>query len=156
MELYLMRHGIAFEQFEWKGDDFSRPLTEEGWAKTRDVLEAVLKKESFKPKEIWSSPLVRAQQTAQIASEVLRLKVRTCDALACGASVKKLRAYFEKKKLGSSAMFVGHEPDMGEMLGDLTGGEPQPFKKAGIALLSGDFYSEKMDLKFQFAPRDLL
>lgn len=157
MELYLMRHGIAFEQYEWKGNDASRPLTEEGWEKTREVLKAILKKGSFQPEEIWSSPLVRAQQTAQIASELLKLKVRTCDALACGASVRKLQKYFEEEKLGDSTLLVGHEPDLGEILGDLAGlNGSQPFKKAGIALLKGDFYSGKMNLKYHFAPKDLL
>ena len=157
MELYLMRHGIAAEPFEWKGDDASRPLTDEGWEKTRRVLEAIQKKQHFKPKEIWSSPLVRAQQTAQIAAEVLKLKVKNCDALACGASVSGLQEFFKKHKLGGAALWVGHEPDMGEMYADLSGlRSSDPFKKASIALLKGEFKPGKMKAEYKLAPAELL
>ena len=37
MHVYLMRHGIAYEQSEWSGGDDSRPLTDEGLQRTRDV-----------------------------------------------------------------------------------------------------------------------
>ena len=157
MDLYLMRHGLACEPFDWKGPDDSRPLTEEGWEKTRRVLEVLKKKHPFKPGEIWSSPLVRAQQTSQIASELLNLPVQTCAALACGSSVKKLQKFFETQKTGDSILLVGHEPDMGEILADLIGSrEACPFKKAGVAYLRGEFKPRQMDLQYHFAPKDLL
>jgi len=30
MKLYFLRHGIAVDREEWKGNDFDRPLTDEG------------------------------------------------------------------------------------------------------------------------------
>ncbi len=157
MNLYLMRHGIAAEPHEWRGGDEFRPLTEEGWEKTRLVLDALIKKHTFKPDEIWSSPLVRAQQTAQIAAEFLKLPIRNCPALACGSSVKKLQKFFETQKAEDSILLVGHEPDMGEILADLTGAEEViSFKKAGIAYLKGDLKPSQMKVQYFLAPKDLL
>ena len=34
-------------------------------------------------------------------------------------------------------MLVGHEPDLGELIGVLCGGPALPLKKAGLALLEG-------------------
>jgi phosphohistidine phosphatase len=106
---------------------------------------------------IWSSPLVRARQTAEIAAEVLGVKMTICEALACGASVALLRQHFKQLSVPERLMLVGHEPDCGMILSELVGAaDPQPFKKAGVAHLRGEFKPRGMELEYQLSPKDLL
>lgn len=159
MVLYVLRHGIAYEPFEWNGPDSTRPLTSDGIKRTKKVLETLHKEEKLKTDVIWASPLVRAQQTAEIAAEVLKLKVVTVPALACGASLKSLQAAFKAfEPLPERVMTVGHEPDCGLLIGDLIGDPNGDYalKKAGIALLKGEFASGKMTLKWKLTPADVL
>jgi phosphohistidine phosphatase len=159
MQLYILRHGIAQEPHDWKGPDTTRPLTPDGIIRTKKVLETLHKEEKLKVDAIWSSPLVRAQQTAAIAGEELDLKVRTVDSLACGANPKSLRAAFKKfEPLPERLMLVGHEPDCGLLISELSGDSDGDYalKKAGIALLKGDFAPGKMTLKWKLSPSDVL
>ncbi len=44
MNLYIMRHGIAFDHSEWGGSEFDRPLTTEGMERTAELMAALQKK----------------------------------------------------------------------------------------------------------------
>lgn len=159
MQLYILRHGIAQEPYDWNGPDTTRPLTPDGIIRTKKVLETLHKEEKLKVDAIWASPLVRAQQTAAIAAEELKLKVKTVDALACGASLSSLREAFKTEEpLPERLMLVGHEPDCGILIGALSGDPNGDYalKKAGIALLKGEFAPGKMTLKWKLTPADVL
>lgn len=156
MNLYLLRHGIAQEAYQWDGSDSARPLTGEGQTKTRAVLKALRKKHAIELDAIWTSPYVRAKQTAAIAAEVLEAPVLECPPLAVGASVEAVASFMKKHPAPERLMLVGHEPSMGEMLGDLSGEGAQPMKKAGCAHLSGTFKHGKMKLHWHLRPKDLL
>ena len=66
MLLYLVRHAIASPRSPHDpGGDFERALTPEGLKKMRRHADA-LRRMRMAPREIWSSPLVRARQTAEI------------------------------------------------------------------------------------------
>lgn len=159
MHLYIMRHGIAYEHYEWDGNDASRPLTEKGKERTREVLEKLIVEKKLRIDALYSSPLVRARETAEIASDVLKVKVQIEDVLACGSSLRGLqKAFPETSKLPERLMLVGHEPDCGSLVGDLVG-DPKDnyaFKKAGIAHLEGDFKPGGMKLKWLLSPKDVL
>jgi phosphohistidine phosphatase len=159
MHLYIMRHGIAVEGYEWAGPDATRPLTPEGITRTRQVLETLKKGGKLEVTELWASPLVRAQQTAAIAGEVLGLEVQTVEELACGANVKSIEAVFSKlQTLPERLMTVGHEPDCGELIAGFSGDFRRDYalKKAGIALLKGEPVAGKMEVKWKLAPADVL
>ncbi len=64
LELYLIRHGIAAERDTY-AEDADRPLTELGRHKTQAVAER-LRQLDCHWDALWSSPLVRARQTAEI------------------------------------------------------------------------------------------
>ncbi|MCY3023821.1 MAG: phosphohistidine phosphatase SixA [Planctomycetota bacterium] len=159
MQLYLLRHGIACEAAEWHGDDASRPLTDEGRERTKEVVEALRKQGKLRVSGIWSSPLTRALETAKIAGEVLDAPVKVVEALACGATVEGLQAVLRRTRpLPERLMLVGHEPDCGEMIGELIGDQAGDYalKKAGIAALKGSFKAGGMVLKWKLAPKDVL
>ncbi|MCW8132794.1 MAG: phosphohistidine phosphatase SixA [Planctomycetota bacterium] len=157
MTLYLMRHGIAYERSDWSGSDDARPLTDEGMIRTRAVAKA-LKKDKKPPIDaIWSSPLVRARQTAEIVGDVFGAKILEYEALSPGTNVKILTKSFSGKTPPDHVLFVGHEPDFGILLSDLVGEDDvHPFKKAGVACLKGEFKAGAMKLEWYLAPRDLL
>lgn len=158
MNLYIMRHGIAWDQADWNGPDSERPLTEEGIERTREVVKKLKKNGELMPDAIWSSPFVRARQTAEIASSILGLEIRVLDHLECGAHLSSLMRAVQKETLPQRLLTVGHEPDCGEIAAALLGDEDtdHSFKRAGIAHLEGEFKPGGMKLIWHYAPKDIL
>ncbi|MBK8256501.1 MAG: phosphohistidine phosphatase SixA [Polyangiaceae bacterium] len=74
MWLYLMRHGAA-EDRAATGRDADRALTPTGSAVVRRVAQALVDAGVPLPAQIIASPLLRAQQTAEIMRAVLALQV---------------------------------------------------------------------------------
>lgn len=139
MNLFLLRHGLAVERVaRGFANDFDRPLTPKGRRQLRHSR-AALKK--LKPDLILSSPLVRAQQTAEIVAAELKWKkpVRFSDALKPGGKVKKLVAELNRvNPPPENVLLVGHEPDLSGLISRLTTGGDDlrlDFKKGGLAKL---------------------
>ena len=158
MHLYIMRHGIAFDASQWEGSEFTRPLTAEGEQRTKEVIEALKKKNELRVDEIWSSPLTRALQTAQIAGKILKLPVKIVDALQCGATLHELITQMGKLKLPDRLLWTGHEPDCSCIVGALVGDQcgEYAFKRAGIAYLEGKFEPGGMKLIWLRQPKDVI
>lgn len=141
MRLVLLRHAIAEELSEVPAEpgappptDFDRRLTLEGRAKLRRVLRQYAKKLPS-PQALYSSPLIRARQTANVAGRLLDLPVQLSDALRPGAN-----AYHWVRALPEEhLMAVGHEPDLSQLAAKFMGLSLPPFsfKKSGMALLEG-------------------
>ena len=139
--LYLVRHAIAAERGPKYPKDDVRPLTREGRARMKEVVKGWRK---LKPglDLILTSPLVRAQSTAEIVQDVLKhdTKVERFPALAPGHRPSEVAAALAKlpktgKGKGASVIaLVGHEPDLGQLAAWLIGAKkPIPFRKGGIA-----------------------
>jgi phosphohistidine phosphatase len=159
MRLYLMRHGAAVERHDWDGDDAARPLTNEGRQRTREVVEKLFSTGNLQVDQVWSSPLVRARETAEIVAKVLRLPVRIVPELACGASVATVESVIRKAEPPvERLMLVGHEPDCGVIIGELQGEHEGSYalRKSGVALLEGHFAPKGMTLIWRHAPADVL
>ncbi len=105
----LLRHGIAEERTAGKPDE-ERALTPEGHARMMK-LAGGLERAFPKAQIIYSSPLVRATQTAQWVSKAYRsrVKINQTEALAPGttpeAFIEFLRSVPERRIIA-----VGHEP----------------------------------------------
>ena len=159
MHLYLVRHGAAVERHDWQGAEDTRPLTEDGEEKAKAVFERLKHQKKLHVDAIWSSPLVRALQTAHIAGSVLDLPVKVVQELASGTSFKRLQGYLEKTQpVPEHLMLVGHEPDCGLIIAELIGdaGGSYGLKKAGAASLVGNFRPGGMALVWKVAPKDVL
>ena len=133
-ELYLVRHAIAAERGEEWPDDTKRPLTEHGISRFREGAKG-LRALDVKIDEIFSSPLVRAKQTAELLAATLDPKptLKPLDALAPGhtaaAAMTQLARLAKRRRIA----LVGHEPDLGELAAYLLGTQrPLLFKKGGI------------------------
>jgi phosphohistidine phosphatase len=158
MLLYIMRHGIACEHGEWKGSDFDRPLTAEGSERTRKVVNQLKKAGELNVDAVWSSPLTRARQTAEIAGAALRLGVKQVPELESGAQLSNLLLLAKKEPLPQRLLWVGHEPDCGAIVGELIDDPAGDYalKRAGIAKLEGEFKHGGMKLIWIQAPKDVL
>ena len=64
-ELYLVRHGIAAERGDDWPDDTKRPLTERGVSRFKESVGGLKELDGIID-EIFTSPLVRARQTADL------------------------------------------------------------------------------------------
>ena len=129
-----MRHGLAGDRERWQGDDFVRPLTDEG--RTRMGREAkTIKALDLELDEIVTSPLTRAKQTAEIVAETLRIRDRLVEDARVGLEFDEARlsALLESRKSANALMFVGHEPSMSATLGGIIGGGRVDLKKGGLA-----------------------
>lgn len=144
MDVYILRHGPAEEPGpEWP-DDHARPLSEEGKLKTRGAA-CGIKALGVVPDAIYTSPLVRAKQTAEIAAKVLGVTSRLHETphLAPGGEPDALFAAIREHTPGADAvMLVGHEPDLGCLASRLLTGNAHgmdaPLKKAGLVRIEID------------------
>lgn len=133
MEILLFRHGIA-EDVGPDGTDDGRRLTDKGVEKTAQAakgLAALIER----PDAIFTSPKVRARQTAEILGKALGVKPAVMASLAGDdpvAFVREAQALKHKRVL-----LVGHEPTLSGAAEWLcTGGRAGGFmemKKAGCA-----------------------
>jgi phosphohistidine phosphatase len=129
MKLYFLRHGRA-DWPNWDKPDAERPLDTVGKKDTRRVA-AALAARGVKTDVILSSPLPRAQQTAEITAAAFGLTVSTEPGMAPGFNSEALHALLQKYG-GQNVMLVGHEPDFSRLIEDLTGGIVV-MAKAGVA-----------------------
>ncbi len=127
--LVLLRHGIAEEPSAGKADE-DRSLTAEGHARMKQIAKG-LERAFPKAQGIYSSPLLRAVQTALWVSKGYRsrIKVNTTDMLIPGASPKGLLEFLQTIP-ERRAILVGHEPNLSENLMELTATAGQ-LKKGG-------------------------
>ena len=73
MQLYFLRHAIAHDADENTSDE-QRALTDKGIAHTRHTAR-LIKALGVKPNRLYSSPLVRARETANIVAQLLGIEV---------------------------------------------------------------------------------
>lgn len=143
MRLYLIRHAIAVDRSA-PGilDDRSRELTPQGIQKMRRSA-AALAKVGVVIDEIWTSPLLRARQTADIVSQSLGVRGSPCivRALSPGGDCEQLMRRLAQHLDFSGVALIGHEPDLGKLATFLLGGPRQSaveFKKGGAACIEVD------------------
>jgi phosphohistidine phosphatase len=131
MRLYFFRHAIAEDPTD-SMTDAMRPLTREGIARTKATARTLVAA-GVKPRRLYSSPLTRARQTADIVGQAMDVKVTVRKALAPGFSTSDIPALIAGLKPSDEVMFVGHEPDFSLMISQIIGGGEVLMKKGGIA-----------------------
>ena len=130
MRVYFLRHAHA-EYSDGLIADEKRQLTDKGVNHTRRLAQ-LLKLLDVKLDRLFASPLVRAQQTANIIGAALDVKLETRTELAPGFNLDALEVLVRDIGTYQSVMIVGHEPDFSRVIGDVTGGRVI-MKKGGLA-----------------------
>jgi len=133
MELYVLRHGQSAPRAEWDGDDATRPLTEAGVSSLAHAAWTMARLK-VEPDVLITSPVERAQRTAEIVAPVLGLegKLSTADSLGRGFGMKDLRRLLRKHPRAESIMLVGHNPEFTSIIHKLTGAHVV-LSKGGLA-----------------------
>ena len=140
-QLILIRHGNAEERTP-EGDDFYRELTEAGveelTAFLPDIAPLLTENGNLK---IWTSPLVRARQTAELVAQATAVDaIQPQEFLATGDFVA-FREALELEAEGFTLALVGHEPYMGNWTKELIGAAI-PFKKGAVAFFTVDMTAD--------------
>jgi phosphohistidine phosphatase len=139
-ELYLIRHAIAAERGEEWPDDDKRPLTDDGISRMRKAARG-LERLDVTMDVVYTSPLMRARQTAEIVASVFhtRPSIVTLESLAPGGAYAALMADLEKHGRKSRLALVGHEPGLGELAARLVGSRRAiEFKKGAVCRIDLD------------------
>lgn len=144
MNIYLVRHGIAFEPGEpGYEDDAQRPLTDKGRDKINKIAH-VLKRLNVKPDVILSSPYLRARQTAEILAKGLKYKkdkIEFSEKLLSANKPGPIISEIIEKYIVEELVIVGHEPCLGLLISALTAGDSGlaiNVKYGGVCCLSAD------------------
>jgi phosphohistidine phosphatase len=115
------------------GDDDLRPLTKKG-RRQAERLGAFLEAHAVRPDVIVSSPLVRAQQTAEIVAATLGMSFRIDARVAPGFGRRELWALLDE--LGArEPMLVGHDPDLSSLVSYLVDAAGIDMKKGALATI---------------------
>ncbi len=133
-----MRHAIAHDLgADGSRSDAERTLTDEGRANTRAAARAMAWLE-LDIDAIWTSPLARARQTAEIVAEGLKKTsvMREAPELAPSGGTEQAVSALTRLGRGTSALLVGHEPDLSRLVAYLVWGgldaERVAFKKGAL------------------------
>jgi phosphohistidine phosphatase len=149
VKLYLVRHAEAIERTGTMADG-DRYLTTKGRLAFRKIARRV-RKTGIAPDVIFTSPLLRAVQTAEILAERLKHEgpVVVAKELSPGFDLRALRALLSGSGSPAEAAFVGHEPDLGDLAATLLalpGGFP--LRKGAVLALELDIGVPKGAAKF--------
>ncbi len=128
MRLYFVRHGIAEDLAT---SDFDRELTKRGRRRVANSAK-VMKRLGIKPSQIYSSPRLRARQTAEIVADALGRGVTLSEAVNFGFDRADVRRLTRNLSADDEVMFVGHNPDMSILVSEITGVDLS-MKKGGLA-----------------------
>lgn len=132
MRLYFIRHGHAEDPQGPEFDDFARRLTPKGIETTR-ALGKMLQNVGVVPAKLYSSPRVRARQTADILAKDLRTTVAVREEVNFGFNGAAVSGLIEGLVDDTDVLFIGHEPDLSLLIAELSGGVDVVMKKSGMA-----------------------
>jgi phosphohistidine phosphatase len=161
MKLYVLRHGEAADHGDpHYPNDADRPLTERGVQRTKTLAHA-LRQWEITFDVIFSSPLVRARETAEIVERGLRLhdRLEFTDHLAPSGDFGELISCLnEIRPTPKNLLLVGHEPHLSGLVSLLcTGGQHLmlTLKKGGLCRLEVERLrvGRSASLEWLLAPR---
>ena len=140
MKIFVLRHGQAEAQ---QTTDEARNLTSKGRADVAaSVQDSLL--ELLQVQEIWASPLVRAQQTAQIVCEILsaqgvHVAIKTTELITPESNPTGLFDSLHNAKF-NSVLLASHMPFVGGFLDSFCGSAPgyHSMNTSSLALVECD------------------
>lgn len=149
MRLYLFRHAEASYDAP---DDFDRVLTDRGRRRTQTAARA-MKRLGVAPRQVISSPRVRARQTAEILAEGLVVPLDIHEELDFGFNVRIAEA-LARRTLPDDVMLVGHNPSFEEVVMTITGANVR-VKKGSLIRIDFEVVSSPLhgELMWLIAPK---
>jgi phosphohistidine phosphatase len=138
VEVFLIRHAAAVDETLAIRDPH-RQLTPAGREQAKSLGDR-LRWHDCHPTHIWTSPLVRAVQTAELVAAGLQLPtaVDVLPALAPGESARAVVAAIGKLPADAHVLLVGHEPGLSGVGALLAGHEVGALAKAeAVRIIDG-------------------
>ena len=139
MDVFLVRHAQAIDETRELRDPM-RHLTPAGRAQAEKLGER-LRWHDCEPTKVWTSPLVRAVQTAELVVAGLQSKtaIEVLPALSPGETAKSVVAALASLPDNAIVMLVGHEPGLSAIGTKLIGKELAGLAKAeAVRIADGD------------------
>ena len=130
-QLWMLRHGEAVPHDS--KPDADRELTPRG-RRQADAAGAALAALNEEFAACYTSPKVRARETAELACAHLNIEPVEESSLANGFSRLDALALLDAHDADAKVLIVGHEPAFSQVVYDFTGARVD-FKKGGIAAL---------------------
>lgn len=146
MKIYLIRHAeaIDYETNTVKDDEY-RFVTPKGRSITRKVAKTL--KEEFKDLDkIFTSPLIRAVQTAEIIATRLKFRndVELVNELKNESPTSSLQQLLNNNSNLNSTALVGHEPKMGILVKFFSDkNDLNDFGKSSVCLIDFDLVRQE-------------
>lgn len=159
MKLIFVRHGLAEGHFSQNQDkDFERELTEEGIKRLKKTFK-LFQKVSPKIDVIFSSPLARAIQSAEIFWEYYpEADLELMGDLDILDNPLHLVEYISFLPADGTYAFVGHDPHLTTVIASLLALHPEhdfmTIKKGGICILEGRMW-EGFTMELLISPKFL-
>ncbi len=159
MKLVFIRHGLAEGHFSLEQDkDFERVLTEEGISRLKKTFKLFNKFEQ-KIDVIFSSPLARAVQSAEIFWEFHQdADLELMSDLDILDDPRHLVEYISFLPTDGCYAFVGHDPHLTTVIASLLALHPEhdfmKIKKGGICVLEGKMW-DGFNLELLISPKFL-
>jgi phosphohistidine phosphatase len=148
-QLWFLRHGEAVPHGAKADSD--RELTPRGERQAQAAGQAFAKL-GLEFEACYSSPKVRARDTARLACEPAGVNFEEVSSLAGGFDLDDLRELLHAHEDDARVLLVGHEPDFSQVVHDLTGAR-MDLKKGGVAAVRADGSSG--ELLALLRPREL-
>jgi phosphohistidine phosphatase len=131
MKLYFLRHAHAEDGTDVV--DHKRRLTSKGLRAASNAAK-ILSSLRVSPAVVYSSPRVRARQTAEVVAASLGVNLEIRDEMDFSFDVAAVKQLMNSHQTESDLLLVGHEPSMSQVITELTGARLQ-MKKSGIACI---------------------
>jgi phosphohistidine phosphatase len=128
-QLWLLRHGEAVPHDS--KPDADRELTPRGERQATTAGEA-LARLGVEFAACYTSPKVRARDTARLACQALNVEPTEAESLANGFDRDDALELLHTHDADDRVLVVGHEPSFSQVVFDFTGGRVD-FKKGGVA-----------------------
>jgi phosphohistidine phosphatase len=148
-QLWLLRHGEAVPH-ESK-PDAERELTPRGERQATAAGKG-LAKLGLEFEACYTSPKVRARDTARLACEALNIEPTEEDVLADGFDRDDALELLMRHGVDARVLVVGHDPSFTQVVHEFTGGRVD-FKKGGVAAVRAERTSG--ELLALLRPREL-
>ncbi len=156
MDLFILRHGEAGKSSVSAGD-YKRALTIQGKKQIEELSKALISLD-VKFDKIFTSPLVRAKQTAETVETIIKHigNVEELECLKPEGNKLELNSTLSKLKRDSKVLIVGHEPYLSELIGEAISNSNCRIilKKGGLARIRiQSIIPLKGELRWLLAPK---
>jgi len=157
IDLFILRHGEAGNRMTVVEKDSERPLTPEGRTEMEKIAKS-LKAIGLQTDRIYTSPLRRARETAEIAAKILEIPtLEEWDELKPDGSKTGLYRKLARLEQNPRPILVGHEPYLTSMIGEIIGTTSAKIvlKKGGVAKVRITSFSPRIsgELRWLLTPK---